>query len=92
MISTEFGSEEMLIVEKKKGGSDGAEANLGTFFPITCDATRRQNQQFLKLHHKLNNSQSTPHSPPSFLAKSEITMAPPITLKVSSRSTPSVFN
>jgi len=56
MISTEFGSEEMLIVEKKKGGSDRAEANLGTFFPITCDATRRQNQQFLKLHHKLNNS------------------------------------
>jgi hypothetical protein len=56
MISTEFGSEEMLIVEKNKGGSDRAEANLGTFFPITCDATRRQNQQFLKLHHKLNNS------------------------------------
>ncbi len=31
---------------EKKGGSDRAEANLGISFPITCDATRRQINNF----------------------------------------------
>ncbi len=75
-------------VEKRKEPAIGQKRTSAlAFHHVRRDTS--PNQQFLKLyHHKLNNFRPTPHSLSRLLAEVGHQMAPPISLKVSSRSMP----